>query len=258
MTQIVDPQLVLQLPAERRARLLAQLVALVSPARLQRMGAVLAARTAHLTVVFEDVYHPHNASAVLRTAECFGLQDVHIVEDTKLFRPSTHISRGSARWLTLHRWQQDKGRGVEACLASLRDQGYVIVATSPAEDAVPLEQLPLDRPVAVCFGTEETGLSPAAFAAADVRVAIHTPGFTRSLNVSVTAALVLYELATRLRAGGAAPPLPAQRCDDLTLQWLAAESRSSRTLAYEALKDAGLLPPPRAPRPFFADRPRQD
>lgn len=258
MTQVIDPQLLLQLPAERRAHLLAQLTDLATPARLQRMAAVLAARTAHLTVVFEDVYHPHNASAVLRTAECFGLQDVHIVEDTKLFRPSMHISRGSARWLTLHRWQQDQGNGVEACLASLREQGYVIVATSPADDATPLEQLPLDRPLAVCFGTEETGLSPAAFAAADVRVAIHTPGFTRSLNVSVTAALVLYELATRLRTAGQAPPLPQQRCDDLTLLWLAGESRSSRVLAHEALKTAGLLPPPRAPRPFFADRPRQD
>ena len=76
--------------------------------------------------------------------------------------------------------------------------------------------------------------------------------------VCVTAALVLYELATRLRADGAAPPLPQQRCADLTLQWLAAESRSSRMLAHEALKVAGLLPPPPAPRPFFADRPRQD
>jgi tRNA (guanosine-2'-O-)-methyltransferase len=256
--QVLDSQLLLQLPAERRALLLAQLAELVTPARLQRMAAVLAARTAHLTVVFEDVYHPHNASAVLRTAECFGLQDVHIVEDTKLFRPSTHISRGSARWLTLHRWQQDQGQGVEACLASLRDQGYVIVATSPADDAIPLEQLPLEKPLAVCFGTEETGLSPAAFAAADVRVAIHTPGFTRSLNVSVTAALVLYELATRLRADGQAPPLPQQRCDDLTLRWLAEESRSSRLLSRDALRSVGLLPPPPPPRPFFADRPRQD
>jgi len=89
-------------------------------------------------------------------------------------------------------------------------------------------------------------------------VAIHTPGFTRSLNVSVTAALVLYELATRLRADGQAPPLSQQRCADLTLLWLAEESRSSRLLSRDALRSAGLLPPPPAPRPFFADRPRQD
>lgn len=238
------------MPPEARARLLRQLTALVTPQRLQRMDDVLAARIARLAVVFEDVYHPHNASAVLRTCECLGVQDVHVVEDAKRFRPARDIARGSARWLTLRRWE-----GIDACLAELRAGGCAILATSPEPDAVPLEEVPLDRPLAVCFGTEETGLSPAAFAAADVKVTIPTPGFTRSLNVSVTAALVLYHLANRLRA--TQPPgawrLPATRCDDLRLQWLAGESRSSFALAHEALKEAGLLPPP---APFFRDRPR--
>ena len=253
MTLALDPRRLLELPAAPRASLLAQLTDLVTPQRLARMDAVLAARTAHLTVVFEDVYHPHNASAVLRTCECLGLQDVHVVEDTKAFRPARDIARGSARWLTLHRWRRDEGGGVEACLAALRAQGYRIVATSPGEGAIPLDEVQLERPLAVCFGTEETGLSPTAFAAADLRVTIPTPGFTRSLNVSVTAALVLYELATRLRADGPAPPLPPERCADLTLLWLAEERRSARGLAREAHTAAGLLPPP---PPYFRDRPR--
>ena len=126
---------------------------------------------------------------------------------------------------------------------------------SPETDAVPLADVPLERPLAICFGTEETGLSPAAFAAADVKVTIPTPGFTRSLNVSVTAALVLHHLATRLRSTRPAAEwqLPAARRDDLRLLWLAEESRSARGLAREALKQAGLLPPP---VPFFRDRPR--
>lgn len=239
----------LRLPADRRARLFAQLDALITDARRQRMQEVLAARTAHLAVVFEDVYHPHNASAVLRTAECLGLQDVHVVENVKMFRPCRDIARGSARWLTITRWPG----GIDPCLARLREQGYAIAATSPAADAVPLADVPLDRPLAVCFGTEETGLSPAAFAAADVRGTIPTPGFTRSLNVSVTAALVLYQLATRLRASDLRWSLPPERQDDLRLLWLADESRSSRGLTLEALKEAGLLPPP---VPFFRDRPR--
>lgn len=255
MPQTIDPRLLLQLPADRRAHLFAQLNGLVTPQRLQRMDAVLTARTAHITVVFEDVYHPHNASAVLRTCECLGLQDVHVVEDEKSFRPARRIARGSARWLTMHRWAGgDAGADVGECLRSLREQGYSILATSPAEDAVPLDEVSLEKPLAVCFGTEETGLSPAAFAAADVRVTIPTPGFTRSLNVSVTAALVLYHLAGRLREGEAAGwQLPAARCDDLRLMWLADESRSSRGLAREALREAGLLPPQ---TPFFRDRPR--
>lgn len=211
---------------------------------------MLAARTGRVSVVFEDVYHPHNASAVLRTCECLGLQDVHVVEGAKAFRPATDIARGSARWLTMRRWG-----AIGDCLGELRAEGFAIVATSPAADAVPLEEVSLDRPLAVCFGTEETGLSAEAFAAADVKVTIPTPGFTRSLNVSVTAALVLHHLATRLRASH--PPelwqLPEARRDDLRLLWLAAESRSSFALAYEALKQAGLLPPP---VPFFRDRPR--
>lgn len=256
MTAARDPARLLELPAEVRARLLHQLTGLVTPQRLQRMDDVLAARTARLVVVFEDVYHPHNASAVLRTSECLGLQDVHIVESTKSFRPLRDIARGSARWLTLRRWGGEHPGDIDACLAALRGEGYAIVATSPDADAVPLSDVPLERPLAVCFGTEETGLSPAAFAAADVKVTIPTPGFTRSLNVSVTAALVLHHLATRIRA--TQPPaswqLPAARRDDLRLLWLAAESRSARGLAYDALRQAGLLPPP---VPFFRDRPRQ-
>jgi tRNA (guanosine-2'-O-)-methyltransferase len=248
-----DPRLLLDLPVDRRAHLLAQLESLATPQRLARMAAVLAARTAHLTVVFEDVYHPHNASAVLRTCECLGLQDVHVVEGATRFRPSRDIARGSARWLTMHRWRQEEGSDVGACLAALRAQGYAIVATSPGDDAIALDEVELERPLALCFGTEETGLSPAAFEAADVRVTIPTPGFTRSLNVSVTAALVLYQLATRLRASGVAWELPAARCDDLRLLWLADESRSARGIAREALKSAGLLP---SPTPFFRDRPR--
>lgn len=256
MTSAPDPARLLELPPDVRAALFAQLTGLVTPQRLRRMDEVLSARTARIAVVFEDVYHPHNASAVLRTSECLGLQDVHIVERTKSFRPLRDIARGSARWLTLHRWGGEHPGDIDACLADLRSEGYAILATSPEADAVPLEEVPLERPLAVCFGTEETGLSPAAFAAADVKVTIPTPGFTRSLNVSVTAALVLHHLATRLRA--TQPPatwqLRAARCDDLRLLWLAGESRSARGLAYEALKQAGLLPPP---VPFFRDRPRQ-
>jgi tRNA (guanosine-2'-O-)-methyltransferase len=171
------------------------------------------------------------------------------------FRPSRDIARGSARWLTLQRWRRDQGQDIDACLASLRAEGFLIVATSPRDDALALEDVPLEKPLAVCFGTEETGLSPAAFAAADIRVAVRTPGFTRSLNVSVTAALVMYQLAARLRASDVAWRLPAARCEDLRLMWLADESRSARGLAREALKVAGLLPA-RAPTPYFLDKPR--
>ncbi len=253
MKDIFDPRALLDLPAEARRDLVARLSDLVTPTRLARMDVVLAARTRHLTVVFEDVYHPHNASAVLRTCECLGVQDVHVVEGHKRFRPNVEVVHGAARWLTLHRWRKPNGHDIRSCLTALRARGYCIVATSPREDALPLHAVPLERPLAVCFGTEETGLTPDVLAAADLCAQIPMPGFTRSLNVSVTAALVLYDLTTRLRARDLPWPLTEAERDDLRLLWLADDGRGARELAREALAAAGLLPPP---PPYFADTPR--
>jgi tRNA (guanosine-2'-O-)-methyltransferase len=252
MKETFDPRPLLELPVEARRDLVARFAGLVTPQRLARMEAVLAARTRHLTVVFEDVYHPHNASAVLRTCECLGVQDVHIVEGYKRFRPNVEVVHGAARWLTLHRWRKPNGHDVKSCLAALRARGYRVVATSPRDDAMPLGVVPLDQPLAVCFGTEETGLTPDVLAAADLCAQIPMPGFTRSLNVSVTAALVLYDLTTRLRAHDLPWPLSEAERDELRLLWLADDGRDARELSREALAAAGLLPPT---PPFFADTP---
>lgn len=253
MKEAFDPRSLLKLPAETRRDLVARLAGLVTTERLARMDLVLAARTRHLTVVFEDVYHPHNASAVLRTCECLGVQDVHIVEGQKRFRPNVEVVHGAARWLTLHRWRKPNGHDIGSCLAALRARGYLVVATSPREDAVPLSAVPLARPLAVCFGTEETGLTPDVLAAADLCAQIPMPGFTRSFNVSVTAALVLYDLTTRLRASDLAWSLSEAEREELRLLWLADDGRGARELARETLAAAGLLPPP---APYFDATPR--
>jgi tRNA (guanosine-2'-O-)-methyltransferase len=253
MKEPFDPRPLLALTADARHDLVARLANLATPQRLARMEGVLAARTRHLTVVFEDVYHPHNASAVLRTCECLGVQDVHIVEGHKRFRPNVEVVHGAARWLTLHRWRKPDGHDVRSCLAALRERGYRVVATSPREDALPLGEVPLEQPLAVCFGTEETGLTPDVLAAADLCAQIPMPGFTRSLNVSVTAALVLYDLTTRLRAQNLPWPLSEAQRDELRLLWLADDGRLAHDLSREALAAAGLLPP--SP-PYFADTPR--
>lgn len=254
MKDTFDSRPLLALPPTARQDLFAHLAGLVTPERRARMDAVLAARTRHLTVVFEDVYHPHNASAVLRTCECLGVQDVHIVEGQKRFRPNVEVVHGAARWLTLHRWRKPDGHDIRSCLAALRERGYRVVATSPRQDALPLGEVPLDQPLAVCFGTEETGLTPDVLAAADLCAQIPMPGFTRSLNVSVTAALVLYDLTTRLRSRDDLPwPLSAAQREELCLLWLADDGKRAHELSREALAAAGLLPPP---PPFFADLPR--
>jgi tRNA (guanosine-2'-O-)-methyltransferase len=224
-----------RLDPARRRELEAQLTDVILPRRIERMDAVLARRTRRLTVLFEDLYHPHNASAVMRTAECFGVQDIHVVEQDKRFRPSKDVVRGAARWLTLHRYADLAG-----ALAALRRGGYRLAATSVDPGSLPLDEVPVDTPLALCFGTEETGLSSQALAAADLHVHVPMAGFTESLNVSVTAALCLRELSGRIRAGSDWE-LTAQERADLRLTWLMQEGTKARALTVARLRQWDLV-----------------
>jgi len=230
-----------RLCAARREELEARLVEVVLPRRIERMKAVLARRTRQLTVVFEDVYHPHNAGAVMRTAECFGVQDIHVVEQEKRFRPATDVVRGAGRWLTLHRY-----RDFADVAARLHERGYRLAATSVDPGSVPLGEVDMDEPLALCFGTEELGLSGPAVAAADLLVHVPMEGFTESLNVSVTAALCLRELGARLRESNGAWPLSQQERDELRLTWLMQEGNKARALTIQLLKEWDLVGGPGA------------
>jgi len=205
------------------------------PRRIDRMVQVLANRTRHLTIAFEDLYHPHNAGAVMRTAECFGIQDIHIVENLKHFRPSKGVVQGSARWLTLHRY-----RDVKEAWRTLKDRGYRLAATSVDPGSLPLEDLPVDQPLALCFGTEELGLTEAAFAEADLHVHVPMVGFTESLNVSVTAALCIRELTQRIRQRDDWQ-LSQSEIDDLRLTWLMQEGNKARALTIAQLREWNLV-----------------
>lgn len=156
---------------------------------------LLGERTRWVTVVLEDVYQEYNASACLRSCDGFGVQDVHVVERRNTFEPDGQIALGSTQWLTLHRHDSTPD-----CLADLRERGYRIVATSPNEESRPLDELDVDAPLALLFGTEMRGLSETALAGADETVHIPMQGFTRSFNVSVSVALCLWHVTTRLRA----------------------------------------------------------
>jgi len=224
-----------RLTPAHRAELERELRDMILPRRLDRLETVLGRRTRRLTVVFEDLYHPHNASAVMRSAECFGVQDVHVVEQVQRFRPHADIVRGAARWLTLHR---HRSFGVAA--ASLRAAGYALVATAADPGSLPIDGLALDRPLAICFGTEERGLSAEALASADIRAHVPMVGFTESLNVSVTAALCLRALGERLRAGQGWELDAADR-DALRLVWLMQEGSKTRALTVKRLREWGLV-----------------
>jgi len=224
-------RVVRKLTPEQRQELLIRLTAIVLPRRIERMDAILDRRTRRLSVLFEDVYHPHNASAVIRSTECFGVQDVHVVEDAHRFRPSRDVVRGAGRWVTLHRH-----RNLEQALADLRGRGYRVAATSVQPGSIDLDDAPVDQPLVLCFGTEEVGLSPGALEAADLHLHVPMAGFTESLNVSVTAALCLRELTRRVRLTDGWQLAAAER-DELRLGWLMQEGNKSRALTMRMLRE---------------------
>ena len=194
----------------------------VTPDRLQRFAEVLAERTRYVTVAVEDIYQPHNASAVLRTCDAFGIQDVHIIENRNTYRLNPSVELGTAQWLTLHR-HRGPGDNTEAAVNDLRSAGYRIVATSPHARQQEIENLDLAAgPVAVLFGTEKEGLTETALSMADEYVAIPMYGFVESFNISVSAALVLYRLSRQLRSSGIDYHLTDQERNVLTLRWLRA------------------------------------
>ena len=155
-------------------------------------------RTRHITVVLEDIYQPQNASAVLRSADCFGVQDVHIIENTNKYTLNPDVVLGASKWLDLHFYNEDENNTQE-CLQTLKEKGYKIVATTPHTNDVTIDKLDLTQKTALVFGTELTGISEQAIQMADEFVKIPMYGFTESFNISVSAALCMYETTKRLR-----------------------------------------------------------
>ena len=223
-----------------RAQLVEHLSRHVTPRRLRRMRSVLAERTRWLTVVLEEVYQPHNASAVLRSCECFGVQEVHVVEQRNEFRVSRDVALGAARWLDVVRWQAGEGAAIGRCCDALAARGYRLAAATPAADAISVDDFdPCRGPVAVLFGTELEGLTAEALRRCPERVRIPTVGFTESLNISVSAALVLRELTRGLRRAGADWRLGEAEQEELLLRWLRAGVSGSDEIAARFQKQQG-------------------
>lgn len=177
------------------AKLLNYLENFVSEKRLQRFEEVLNWRTRYITVVMEDVYHQHNASAVIRSADIFGIQDVHLIEDRFSDRLDKKIALGAQKWTDIH-----KHSDTEECMQSLRRKGFMVYATTSKPEAKTLEEIPIDKKMAFVFGTEKEGLSEDALAKADELIHIPMVGFTESLNVSVAVAIVLHQMTLKLHS----------------------------------------------------------
>lgn len=193
---------------------------MLTPERIARIDAVLGARLASVTTAVEDTYDPHNAAATIRTTEAFGLQDLHVIEPQARFSAAKGVTRGAHRWIDLHRWPSP-----EHAAAHLRERGFRVFATLP-DATFSIEDVDVSTPIAVLFGNEHDGLSPAAIAACDASITVPMFGFTESYNLSVTVALAMSRLATRRRAYiGARGDLDPVRYARLRARWFALRIR---------------------------------
>lgn len=176
-------------------------------------------RTDYVTLVLEDLYQSHNQSAVMRTADCMGIQHLHIIENRNSYDTTSSVSRGARNWLTLHRYRKDRDNTPEA-IACLRKQGYRIIATTPHTEDTLIDELDLTKgKMAFFFGTEMTGVSETIREQADEFVKVPMYGFTESLNVSVCAALVMYSVMQRLRESDIDWRLSENERVNIALQW---------------------------------------
>lgn len=205
--------------------------------RWQTINDVIDNRTKYLTVVLEDIYQPHNASAVLRSCDCFGIQDVHIIENKNEFDPNKGVTIGADKWISLHSYNEPGKNNTQRCYQTLREQGYRIIATTPHEDDVNIDEVELDQKTALVFGAELTGLSDYALEHADGFAKIPMQGFSESFNISVGAALCLYELSTRLRKNRKDWPLNDNEKLGLQLDWLKKSIRASDQLVEKFLTE---------------------
>lgn len=167
----------------------------ISEERQERMKQVLSQRLRALTIVLDDVFDPHNISAVLRSCDAFGIQDVHVLEISETFSVNSAISHKCEKWLSIHRWNS-----YETCLSELKEKGFRTCATCFSPDAIPLHDVPLDKPVALVFGNEHRGVSSDTLTHCDCNVIIPMFGFVESLNISVAAAVAMSALSQAIRA----------------------------------------------------------
>jgi tRNA (guanosine-2'-O-)-methyltransferase len=218
-------------------QLLEYLRTFLTAERQVRFSEVLNHRTRRITVVLEDIYGSHNIGAVLRTCDAFGVQDVHVIEDSHEFQLEPEIALGSQKWLTVRRYR-DVPNPRRACVDALRAAGYRLLAVTPHADTPPPEEVDVSRPCALLFGTERDGLTDELSSLADDGVRIPMCGFVESLNVSVAAALCLYPMLRQLRRVSDAWGLSHAEKEVLLLEWVrqsvpscdAVESRFQREL----------------------------
>ncbi|MDR1348167.1 MAG: RNA methyltransferase [Prevotellaceae bacterium] len=193
-------------------------------------------RTRYICVCLEDIYQSQNASAVLRTCEAFGIQDIHIIEDKNKYQINPMVVKGSVKWLNLYKYSSPQP--TREAVKHLKNRGYRIVATSPYGNNAALEDFDITKgKTAVFFGTEYSGISDTVRNNADEFITIPMYGFVESFNISVSAAIILHQMIMKLRKSEILWQLNEDEQNELMLQWLRTTIRNADRIIerYETL-----------------------
>ena len=208
----------------------------VSASRFTKMLRASSYRTRKLTVVLEDIFQPHNAAAVLRNCDAFGLQEVHLIENKFRMRISSNVDMGVSKWQDVYKYTSPRAKvqcngmpkdhnvypeeiaNTQKALKSLKDRGFILAASVLGAKAS-INNIPVDKPVALLVGTELTGLSKTAQEMADVSFSMDMLGFAQSFNLSVFSALCLANLSQRMRIDDSWK-LSTYEQEELVLRWL--------------------------------------
>ncbi|GFZ77010.1 tRNA (guanosine(18)-2'-O)-methyltransferase [Aquaticitalea lipolytica] len=200
--------------------------------RRLRFDNVLQQRTKHFTVATEDVYQLHNTSAVIRSCDVFGIQEVNIIEERNSKRIDREIAMGAQKWVDLNRFHS-----VKECIKDLKQKGYQIVATTPHENDCLLHEFDVSKKACFFFGRETEGLSQEVLDEADCYLKIPMSGFTESLNISVSAAIILQHVTTKLKQTDIKWQLSKEEQLDLRLQWIKKTLKSSDDIVKRFYED---------------------
>ena len=182
--------------------------------RKERFQQVLSKRTNHFTIAMEDIFQLHNTSAVMRSCEVFGIQQLNVIEERYTKSIDKEIAMGAQKWVDVNRFDSISG-----CISSMKSKGYQIIATTPHNDSCMLDEFDVTKKSAIFFGTEIDGLSEEVMKEADGFIKIPMVGFTESLNISVSAALVIQDITNRMRHTDIAWQLSEDEVLEKRLDW---------------------------------------
>ena len=224
-------------PEEKNQLVIDHFAQFISEHKKTFLEKVLEQRTRYITVVLEDIFQSQNASAVVRTCECMGLQDVHVVESKSSYLVNKKVIKGANKWIDLIRYKSKGANNIEECFKSLKEKGYRILVTEPDANGSSIDEISVtDQPLAIVMGNELDGASKYALEHADIKVKIPMYGFTESLNISVSAAICLNTLIPKLRQSTAAWQLTSSEKEFIRLQWYRKIVKRSDVIEKEFLR----------------------